>query len=108
MKVDHGRLAQIRAWDGGDGEIADQIAVEEAIALLTRVRVLIPTEKPARGGPTEAVAHDDLARCPYCGGDQNRCDFSFHTEHCSQMEPVFVSFDAGKQLTRSHGPEGER
>jgi hypothetical protein len=28
------RLAQIRAWDGGDGEIADQQAVEDALSLL--------------------------------------------------------------------------
>ncbi len=39
MKLDLGRLEQIRAWDGGDGEIADQLAVEEAIALLQRAGI---------------------------------------------------------------------
>lgn len=34
------RLAQIRAWDGGDGEIADQQAVEDAIALLERAGII--------------------------------------------------------------------
>ena len=34
------RLAQIRAWDGGDGEIADQQAVEDALALLERAGVI--------------------------------------------------------------------
>ena len=27
----------------------------------------------------------DAALCPYCGGDERRCDFSFETERCSQM-----------------------
>jgi len=70
MKVDLNRLAQIRAWDGGDGEIADQCAVEEAIALLERARVLVRSEKPTRGGPTEE--HPDT---PYCKPDQSCCDF---------------------------------
>ena len=34
------RLAQIRAWDGGDGEIADQQAVEDALALLERAGII--------------------------------------------------------------------
>lgn len=70
MKVDLNRLAQIRAWDGGDGEIADQLAVEEAIALLERARVLVRVETPTRGGPTEE--HPDA---PYCKPDQTCCDF---------------------------------
>ena len=38
--VNNRRLAQIRAWDGGDGEILDQQAVEDAINLLTRAKVI--------------------------------------------------------------------
>lgn len=38
--VNNRRLAQIRAWDGGDGEVADQQAVEDAINLLTRAKVI--------------------------------------------------------------------
>jgi hypothetical protein len=34
------RLAVIQAWSGGDGEILDQRAVEEAIALLERAGVI--------------------------------------------------------------------
>lgn len=34
------RLAEIRAWSGGDGEIAYQLAVEEAVALLERAGVI--------------------------------------------------------------------
>lgn len=34
------RLAQIRSWDGGDGEIADQQAVEDALALLDRAGII--------------------------------------------------------------------
>lgn len=34
------RLAQIRSWNGGDGEIADQQAVEDAIALLDRAGII--------------------------------------------------------------------
>jgi hypothetical protein len=27
--------------------------------------------------------------CPYCGGDESKCDFSFATERCSQCsEPM--------------------
>lgn len=34
------RLAQIDAWDGGDGEVADRQAVLDAIALLERAEVI--------------------------------------------------------------------
>lgn len=26
-----------------------------------------------------------MSPCPYCGGDETRCNFSFSTERCSQM-----------------------
>lgn len=26
--------------------------------------------------------------CPYCGGDETECDFSFETEYCSQFSPL--------------------
>lgn len=25
--------------------------------------------------------------CPYCGGDESKCDFSFGSGYCSQMKP---------------------
>lgn len=34
------RIAEIRAWDGGDGEPLDQKAMEEALALLERAGVI--------------------------------------------------------------------
>jgi hypothetical protein len=27
-----------------------------------------------------------MSECPYCGGDERKCDFSFATEACSQMK----------------------
>jgi hypothetical protein len=26
-----------------------------------------------------------MTECPYCGGDEGKCDFSFQTDICSQM-----------------------
>lgn len=26
-----------------------------------------------------------MPECPYCGGDESKCDFSFFNETCSQM-----------------------
>jgi hypothetical protein len=32
-----------------------------------------------------ALVAQALDRCPYCDGDESKCDFSFETEHCSEM-----------------------
>lgn len=32
--------------------------------------------------------------CPYCAGDESKCDFSFQTEGCSQMNQP-VTFNNG-------------
>lgn len=34
------RLAEIRSWNGGEGEIFDQEAVEQALALLERAKII--------------------------------------------------------------------
>jgi len=26
-----------------------------------------------------------LNKCPYCGGDESKCDFDWKTDRCSQM-----------------------
>jgi hypothetical protein len=31
--------------------------------------------------------HTPGERCPYCDGDETKCDFNFKTEKCSQMKP---------------------
>jgi hypothetical protein len=33
-----------------------------------------------------------MTECPYCGGDETKCDFSFTTEGCHQMnQPLTFS-----------------
>jgi hypothetical protein len=36
----------------------------------------------------ETQQTEDIERtaCPYCGGDEARCDFNFTTDHCSEMD----------------------
>jgi hypothetical protein len=34
----------------------------------------------------------DADKCPFCGGDETKCDFSFATERCSQMADIEVEF----------------
>ena len=29
-------------------------------------------------------------RCPYCGGDESKCDFDFKVDRCSEMERMFA------------------
>lgn len=38
--INNRRLLEILAWDGGEGEALDRQAVEDAVALLERLRVL--------------------------------------------------------------------
>lgn len=33
---------------------------------------------------------EKTTRCPYCGGDEAKCNFSFTTEGCSQMKDPAV------------------
>jgi hypothetical protein len=34
--------------------------------------------RPVRPGPMTVA-------CPYCGGDESRCDYDWPTDHCRQM-----------------------
>lgn len=35
-----------------------------------------------------ALVAKALERCPYCGGDESKCDFNFATETCSELETI--------------------
>lgn len=38
------------------------------------------------GHPTTCqCAKETMEKCPYCGGEESKCDFSFLDEVCSQM-----------------------
>lgn len=34
----------------------------------------------------EAIMINCPDKCPYCGGDESRCDFDWNTDRCSQMD----------------------
>jgi hypothetical protein len=43
-------------------------------------------------------------KCPYCGGDESKCNFSFETERCSQMEDRDIA-GAADRLMRADDEE---
>jgi hypothetical protein len=40
--------------------------------------------------------------CPYCGGDESKCDFDYATEHCTEMLRVFEAIVEHKKLAQAH------
>jgi hypothetical protein len=48
--------------------------------------------------------HTPGERCPYCDGDETKCDFNFKTEKCSQMKPDPWWKIGGKQQANNREP----
>jgi len=53
-----------------------------------------------------------LLPCPYCGGDEAKCDFSFETENCSQFSPTVIKamrqFESAMARRRFYGPPSKQ